>query len=295
MRQGTPERGAKAIQAERSEAAKTRGLEGTVSDWRSYDDIADRYDRLWSPRFEAVARAIWALVPPRPSDSIVDIGTGTGIVPMTLEKVSQTSRLAVGCDRSVGMLLRAKARVPRLRVLVADAAALPFRGESFNLATASFVLSHVRDYLRALAETFRVLKPSGLLAVSSWAPPSDPYSSAWSECLAAAISKAEAERALAEVAPWESHFSEQAHLESALTRAGFSVVRCDAVECQVPFTVEGFLEDRELSSGGRLGLHLLGADGWARFRASACDLFHARFGSSLRYYRRALVVIGRKP
>ncbi len=210
-----------------------RGLEGKVSDWRSYDEIAERYDRVWSARFEAVARHIWALVPPRASDNVLDIGTGTGIVPMTLGEVTQASGLAVGCDRSAGMLLRARARVSRFRVLVADATALPFRGESFDLATASFVLSHVRDYLRALAEALRVLKPSGLLAVSNWAPPSDPYSSAWSECLAEAISKPEAERAMAEVAPWEGHFSQQGHLESALTQAGFSVVRCDAVEFEL--------------------------------------------------------------
>ncbi len=272
-----------------------RGLEGKVSDWRSYDEIAERYDRVWSARFEAVARHIWALVPPRASDNVLDIGTGTGIVPMTLGEVTQASGLAVGCDRSAGMLLRARARVSRLRVLVADATALPFRGESFDLATASFVLSHVRDYLRALAEALRVLKPSGLLAVSNWASPSDPYSSAWSECLAEAISKPEAERAMAEVAPWEGHFSQQGHLESALTQAGFSVVRCDAVEVESAFTVEQFLEDRDLSSGGRLGLYLLGADGWARFRAAASDMFHARFGSSFRYHRRAFIAIGRKP
>jgi len=266
-----------------------------VSDWRSYDEIAERYDRVWSARFEAVARHIWALVPHRAGDKVLDIGTGTGIVPMTVGEVAQASGLVVGCDPSAGMLLRARARVAGLRVLVADATALPFRGESFDLATASFVLSHVRDYPRALAEALRVLKPSGMLAVSNWAPPSDSYGPAWSECLAEAISKPEAERALAEVAPWEDHFSQQGHLESALTQTGFSLVGSDAVESEFAFTVDQFLEDRELSSGGRLGLHLLGADGWARFRAAASDMFHTRFGSSFRYHRRALIVIGRKP
>ncbi len=266
-----------------------------MSDWRSYDEIAERYDRVWSTRFEAIARHIWASMSPRESDNVLDIGTGTGIVPRTLGEVTQAPCLAVGCDRSAGMLLRARARLARLRVLVADATALPFRGDSFDLATASFVLSHVRDYWRALAEALRVLKPSGLLAVSSWAPPSDPYSSAWSACLAEAISKPQAERAMAQVAPWEDHFSEPGHLELALTQAGFSVVRSDAVELEFAFTVEQFLEDRELSSGGRLGLYLLGANGWARFRAAASETFHARFGSSFQYPRRAFIAIGRKP
>lgn len=266
-----------------------------MSDWRSYDGIARRYDRVWSPRFEAVARHLWALAPPRASDNVLDIGTGTGIVPATLGQVTQMPRLTVGCDRSREMLLSARARVAQLRVLVADATDLPFSSESFDIATASFVLSHIRDYGRALREALRVLKPSGILAVSNWGPPRDPCSSTWSECLAEAISKPEAARALAEVAPWEEHFSQEGHLESALTQAGFRGVRSDAVEVESAFTVEQFLEDRELSSQGRLGRYLLGTDGWARFHATARDTFHARFGSSFLYHRRALIVIGRRP
>lgn len=269
-------------------------VETTVGDWRSYDEIADRYDQVWSARFEAVARRIWALIHPRAGNRVLDIGSGTGIVPLTLCEAAQASGLTVGCDRSRQMLLRAGARVAGLRVLVADATALPFQGESFDVATASFVLSHIRDYPSALADILRVLKPSGRLAVSSWAPPTDPYSLAWSECLAKAISKPEAERALAEVAPWESHFSQQGHLEAALTRAGFYPVGSDVVDVESDFTVDQFLEDRELSSGGRLGRHILGADGWARFRAASGDIFQARFGSLFRYHRRAWIVIARK-
>jgi ubiquinone/menaquinone biosynthesis C-methylase UbiE len=266
-----------------------------MSDWRSYDEIAERYDRVWSARFEAVARHIWSLMPPRASDKVLDIGTGTGIVPMAACKLAQAPRLTVGCDRSAGMLLRTRERMGTLRVLMAEATGLPFREGSFDLAIASFVLSHVREYSRALAEALRVLKPSGMLAVSNWAPPSDPYSPAWSECLAAVISKSEVDRALLEVAPWENHFSQPGHLEAALTNAGFSPVVSDAVELDFTCTVGQFLEDRELSSAGRLGLHLLGPAEWARFRGAAYDMFHTRFGPSFRYSRRALVVIGTKP
>lgn len=266
-----------------------------MSDWRSYDEIAERYDQVWSARFEAVARHIWVLMPPRRSDTLLDIGTGTGVVPRTRAAVAQGLGVAVGCDRAAGMLLRARARVAGLRVLVADATALPFRGESFEVATASFVLSHIRDYPRALAEILRVLKPSGLLAASNWAPSSDPYSSAWSECLGQAISKRAVEGAVAEVAPWEDHFSQQGNLESALSQAGFSVVGADAVDVEFDLSVAQYLEDRELSSAGRFGLHLLGVEGWSRLLAAARDVFHRRFGSSFRYRRRALIVVGGKP
>ncbi len=195
--------------------AGRHSLARNKGDWRSYDEIAGRYDQVWSTRFEPVARHIWTLLSPRVNERVLDVGTGTGIVPMSLSEAIRASVLAVGCDRAAGMLSRARARVAGLRVLVAEATALPFRSESFQIVTASFVLSHIPDYRRALLEVFGVLKPLGQLAVSNWAPPSDPHSSAWSECLAGAISKAEAERALAEVAPWESHFSQPGHLEAA--------------------------------------------------------------------------------
>lgn len=266
-----------------------------VGDWRSYDKIAEPYDRVWSLRFEVVARRIWALISPKPNDRVLDIGTGTGIVLGVLSEVAEAAHFTVGCDRSAGMLRRARTRVPGRRVLVSDATALSFRGDSFDVVTASFVLSHVSDYPSALAEMLRVLRSGGTVAVSNWAPPSDPYGAAWSEWLDRAISKPEAERALAEVAPCEGHFSQKGELEAALTRAGFSRVASDVVDVEADLTVEQFLDDRELSSAGRLGHHLLGAEGWARFRATAREMFHTRFGSSFRYHRRALIVRARKP
>jgi ubiquinone/menaquinone biosynthesis C-methylase UbiE len=265
-----------------------------TDDWRSYDRIADRYDRVWSARFQVVARRICALMPLRGGDRALDIGTGTGIVARTLSELARRAGLIVGCDPSVGMLLRARAQVAQLQVLASEATALPFRDESFDLATASFVLSHVRDYPKALAETLRVLKPAGLFAVTNWAPSSDPYLAAWSDCLAEAISKPEAERALTEVAPWEDHFSQAGALEEALVSAGFAPLRSDTVPVESDMTVDQFLEDRELSSGGRLGLYLVGMEGWERFRPATREKLEARFGSSFRCRRDALVVIARK-
>src|SRR5882672_7464069 len=51
----------------------------TVTDWHSYDPIANHYDRVWAPRFAAVAKEIWALTPSSPGQCILDVGTGTGI------------------------------------------------------------------------------------------------------------------------------------------------------------------------------------------------------------------------
>jgi SAM-dependent methyltransferase len=201
----------------------------------------------------------------------------------------------VGCDRSPRMLQRARSRVAGLHVLVGDAAALPLRSESFDVVTASFVLSHIRDYPGALAEIFRVLRPGGTIAASNWAPATDPYTAAWSECMAGAISKAQVERAWAEVTPWEEHFSRRGALEDALAEAGFSAADSATIEVESDLTMEQFLEDRELTSSARFGRHLLGPEGWARFCEAAMKALRDRFGPSLRYRRSAFIATAKKP
>ena len=265
------------------------------SDWRSYDRIAKDYDRVWATRFARVARGMAGMMPagcaPR---ALLDIGTGTGIVPSTFAGIFKTLDAFAGCDLSLVMLQQAKARLTDLRVVAADAAAVPFKSETFDVVTAGFVLSHIREYRRALNEVHRVLRANRLIAASSWTSTVDEYSQAWSGCLAEAISKAEAERALNEVAALENYFSQEGNLEAAFTESGFSVVHAGAVDLDVHLSVEQFVEDREINSGGRLGRHLLGNDKWLNFRDGAINILRARFGDTVRYSRRALVVIGQK-
>ena len=265
------------------------------SDWRSYDRIAKDYDRVWATRFARVARGMAGMMPagcaPR---ALLDIGTGTGIVPSTFAGIFKTLDAFAGCDLSLVMLQQAKARLTDLRVVAADAAAVPFKSETFDVVTAGFVLSHIREYRRALNEVHRVLRANRLIAASSWTSTVDEYSQAWSGCLAEAISKAEAERALNEVAALENYFSQEGNLEAAFTESGFSVVHAGAVDLDVHLSVEQFVEDREINSGGRLGRHLLGNDKWVNFRDGAINILRARFGDIVRYSRRALVVIGQK-
>ncbi len=55
-----------------------------MTDWFAYDPIAGRYDDAWGSRFEAVAKLVWQSVPPARGASVLDIGTGTGILPHAL-------------------------------------------------------------------------------------------------------------------------------------------------------------------------------------------------------------------
>lgn len=265
-----------------------------MSDWRSYDGIADRYDHVASSRFRAVALKMWGRLRPSAGARLLDVGTGTGVVPRAASETGIELSLAVGADRAERMVSRATQEASWLRVLVCDAVALPFCDQSFDIATASFVLSHLREPHGMLREARRVLRASGAIAVSSWGPATDPFTAAWSECLAEAITRVQAERASSEVIPSESRFSEWGGLESALKEAGFSMVASDVAELHLAPSVAEFVRDRELTAGGRLGRSLLGTEEWARFTARVRTSLEGRFGPELCHSRRAFIAVARK-
>jgi hypothetical protein len=72
-------------------------------------------------------------------------------------------------------------------------------------------------------------------------------------------------------------------------------VALDAVDVVTEYSVEQFLDDRELNSSGRLAQHRLGVSEWRRFRTAIAERLRDRFGPTIRYPRTALVASARKP
>ena len=113
-------------------ASRKYGLVGDV-----HEDVADRF---------AKERA----------DRVLDIGCGQG----KLIGLLRDRRVpVVGLDASPAMLKAAfGARV------FGDARVLPFRSDVFSGAAALYMLYHLEDPVRAVAESHRVLRPGGLFA-----------------------------------------------------------------------------------------------------------------------------------
>jgi len=85
------------------------------SDWRSYDQTAKDYDRVWATRFARVARGMADMMPAGCAPRVLlDIGTGTGIVPEVFAEIFRTLDVFAGCDISLGMLQQAKTRLANL-------------------------------------------------------------------------------------------------------------------------------------------------------------------------------------
>src|SRR5262245_9675390 len=119
----------------------------------------------------AQAEAIWPQEEPilrrhPPAGDVLDVGCGTGEIDARLLEAFPGIRLT-GVDLDEGHLERARARCPGARFQNADAQALPFADQSFDLVVCRHVLQAVSDAPRALAEMRRVARPGGRLHLIS--------------------------------------------------------------------------------------------------------------------------------
>jgi demethylmenaquinone methyltransferase/2-methoxy-6-polyprenyl-1,4-benzoquinol methylase len=119
------------------------------------------------------------IVPPRPAEfgPILDLCTGTGDLALTYDRDAKGEVPIVAADFCHEMLVRAaqKSKVAgaehRVRFVEADAQALPFPDDTFQLVSVAFGLRNVTDTDRGLAEMVRVLRPGGSVAILEFSRP----------------------------------------------------------------------------------------------------------------------------
>ena len=121
-----------------------------------------------APWFPWVARQL-AL---KAGDRVLDIGCGPGWFWAAAAGVLPAGLELTLADLSPGMVQEAVERCKPLPLRIvegrqADAASLPFEDGSFDAVIAMHMLYHVADPAVGIAEMFRVLKPGGLLAVTT--------------------------------------------------------------------------------------------------------------------------------
>ena len=108
---------------------------------------------------------------------VLDVGTGTGAIPVKL--VQRDPRLTVeGVDRSAEMLASARQRAiqagisRRVRFRRADGRRLPFPDRTFDLVVSNSLMHHLPDPVPVLDEIARVLARGGALFIRDLRRPS---------------------------------------------------------------------------------------------------------------------------
>lgn len=140
---------------------------------RSFDRAAPYCDEAAVLQREVGARLLERLDLIRSSPSLVcDLGCGTGATTRELMRRYRRARF-IGVDLAPEMLKIARRRMPLLRKLwavSADAEALPLVDSSCDLIFSNLSLQWCQDLERVFGETWRVLRPGGLLMFSTFGP-----------------------------------------------------------------------------------------------------------------------------
>ncbi|KAB1075261.1 ArsR/SmtB family transcription factor [Methylobacterium planeticum] len=152
-----------AVRGQRAEAAQS-----------FFARLAPKWDHLRSLHVPetAVEAAVLDVVGPRPIQSLIDLGTGTGRM---LGLLAPRAARATGLDSNHAMLSVARANLERVGLSRVDLRqgdihAPPFGRGSFDLVVVHQVLHYLDDPARALREASRLVAPGGRLLVVDFAP-----------------------------------------------------------------------------------------------------------------------------
>lgn len=141
---------------------------------RTYDRIAPFYDWFEAPMDLLGGNARRRRILEDVRGRVLEVGVGTG---RNLPLYPRGARIT-GIDVSKGMLERARRRATdaaaEVELREADAHALPFEDDSFDVATATCVFCSVDDPVRGLREVARVVRPDGEVRLLEHVRPRSP-------------------------------------------------------------------------------------------------------------------------
>ena len=150
---------------------RDRSEQFKVRDASSYDAVTEEFDRYAERYSTPLAMRVVALAQLEPSDRVLDVGTGTGIVALTAARALGQNGRVVGIDLSDGMLRMAKEKAAatglseRVEFGKMDGEALDFDDQSFDAVVSLFTLLHFPHPEIALRQMYRVLRPGGCVVV----------------------------------------------------------------------------------------------------------------------------------
>lgn len=118
-----------------------------------------------------------------PASRVLDVATGTGDLALELARRVVPGGVVVGADFSEGMLELARAKAAEtdlgaagveLRFETANALALPYADDEFDVATVGFGARNFSDLPAGLSEMVRVVRPGGRVVVLEITSPTKP-------------------------------------------------------------------------------------------------------------------------
>lgn len=184
-----------------------------------FDLASQTYDEAPLRFMDHHAQALLSAAEIAPGMRVLDVATGTGKAALlAAERVGARGRVT-GIDISAGMLAQARRKAKDLPIefLEMDAETLRFPDERFDAVLCGFGVFFLPDMLGGMREMWRVLRPDGRVALTTWRPGAfDPMG----EWTLARLERHGIPRPAAPPEPWML-LEQPEHLELLLERAGF--------------------------------------------------------------------------
>ena len=141
----------------------------------TYNAAADSYDDPANSFWAKFGRSTVERLGLRPGERVLDVccGSGASAIPAAERVGPGGSVTGVDLAENLLSLARAKAQAQRLQNIefrAADMLALPFPDRHFDAVVCVFGIFFVPDMAAAVRSLWRVLRPGGKLAITTWGP-----------------------------------------------------------------------------------------------------------------------------
>ncbi|MDL2216188.1 class I SAM-dependent methyltransferase [Desulfovibrio sp. OttesenSCG-928-M14] len=134
-----------------------------------FDDRANTWEqRCYPPETRVRLKQLAPLFGVKKGDSILDMGTGTGVLTPYLREAAGPEGLLLSMDLSFEMLRHAAQKESCAKGLVMQATAmrLPLQSASIDIVICFAAFPHFSNKKAALAEMCRVLRPGGRVCIA---------------------------------------------------------------------------------------------------------------------------------
>jgi ubiquinone/menaquinone biosynthesis C-methylase UbiE len=145
----------------------------------AFSEMSQRYEtkmnnelnRFWGWSYEEFVTTLLKNVQIKPTDAILDVATGTSVIPLRLFQTTPNLKQVVGLDITLDMLLKGRQNASslfdegRIQLICGTALAMPLTDLSFELVLCGLATHHM-EVKNLLMEIHRVLKPHGRLAIA---------------------------------------------------------------------------------------------------------------------------------
>jgi ubiquinone/menaquinone biosynthesis C-methylase UbiE len=251
-----------------------------------YESVAARL------QFAAPGRDLVDFVGVDKGDSVLDVGTGTGVIAGAARMAAGPSGFIVGVDAAMEMVRLARKETASL--LVGRVPGLPFCDESFDAVIAGFVVSHFESYIDGLTDMIRVCRTAGRVGMSSWGSLPNPAATLWADTAAHYAPREQLTEAFLKHIPWDTWFSRVENVAKALETAGLSSIVTETRCYSVRMPTREYLLSREASVQGLVLHEALTSVQWENFTRRVAEAFQEKFGEIVEYPRDAHFGVGTK-